>query len=301
MKTVAVTGAGGFLGKHVSEVLAAAGHSVRAISRAELTGDSLTRALTGADIVVHLAGLAHVVDPDGRGSQAYTDSIVTLTRAVARSAVAAGVQRFIYMSSAGVLGVRSPPGGFLEDATPNPHDHYTEAKFQAELLLSQEFAGRLPAVIIRPPLIFGPSARGNFPRLMKAVLSGWPLPVGGMSALRSVAGVRNVADLVSTCVSDSRADGTTLLVADQEAISIAEFVRRVASLAGRPCRSFRVPSQFIKMALRVTGRSRDIDRLFGSFLLVPTRARDLLNWIPPHSLDDELSRTLSLQSDWGRG
>jgi nucleoside-diphosphate-sugar epimerase len=163
MTIIAVSGATGFLGRHVSRELLARGHDVRAISRPLLGSGDLAAALAGTTTVIHLAARVHVVrdnyvDPRPE----FWKSNVAVTQALAVAAQRACVKRFIFVSSAGVLGATSPPEGFAEDAVPHPHDAYTASKLEAEQWLNSALSASMGLVILRPPLIYGAGTPGKF-------------------------------------------------------------------------------------------------------------------------------------------
>jgi nucleoside-diphosphate-sugar epimerase len=296
MTTIAVTGATGFIGRQLIQHIEAAGHVALPLSR------PLDPAVgwvipPGADTLVHLAGRAHVIRESAADPvHAFYDSNVALTRNLANAASRAGVHRFVFISSAGVLGDASPPGGFNDDSPPRPYDAYSQSKWEAEELLRTMKPLGLETVIIRPPLVYGPGARGNFARLRRAVESGWPLPVGGLRSPRSMVGLRNLCDLIFTAALDARAADSTMLVADNETVSIAELVSMLCLLAGRQPRTFRVPGPVLASLLRLVGRGADVARLTHSLEVRPQRVLDLLGWRPPYSLAQELRWTMHQDS-----
>jgi nucleoside-diphosphate-sugar epimerase len=296
MSVIAVTGASGFLGRHLCPALISAGNAVIEISRANLEPDGLCRKLEGVDAVVHLAGRAHVLSETSADPRAeFWNSNVALTQSTARAAKSSGVKRFIFLSSAGVLGSSSPPEGFDDDSTPCPHDAYTASKLEAEAWLNAEMGTGMRLAILRPPLIYGPGAKGNFRRLMRLALKGWPLPIGSFRAQRSMIGVRNAVDLIRLVVTDPRLTRATLLAADRETISVAELFGAVARHAGHRPWLAPVPPALIRCLLGLAGRRSDIVRLTDPFVLRPTIAQSQFGWTPPHSLQDELRLTVTCE------
>ena len=293
MTVIAVSGASGFLGRHLCPELTSLGHRVVQISRAELRAETLHRNLEGVDAVVHLAARAHVLNEsnsDPRGE--FWKANVGLTQMAARSAMRAGVTRFIFLSSAGVLGASSPPRGFDDSSIPSPHDAYTESKLEAERWLKSELDPRTQLVILRPPLIYGPGARGNFMRLLRLALNGWPLPIGSFRAQRSMIGVRNMTNLIAVAATHPGASRTTLLAADEETTSVAELYAAISRHAGHRPWLAPLPPAIIRCLLNITGRRSDIVRLTDPFVLRPVNAQAQLGWMPPHRLDDELRWTV---------
>lgn len=290
---IAVTGVSGFVGRHLCATAHQSGCELRPVSRADLEGRGLADRLRGVDTLIHLAARAHdrpmrSGDPD---RMFYADN-VELTRRVSDACVAAGVSRLVFVSSAGVLGRCSPASGFTDSSLPAPHDAYTRSKFAAEELLRDRYAGRLDTVIIRPPLVYGPGAKGSFSRLMKLATRGWPLPFGALTAPRSLISVRNLCHLLLQVSSAKDARGLCMLAADAETISIAELVRFVRATQGRPSHLFSVPRAVLAGGLWLMGRRRDRAGFVLPFVVRGTVARDKLDWSPPRRLKDEIEWTV---------
>jgi nucleoside-diphosphate-sugar epimerase len=290
MSGVAVTGASGFVGRHLCAMLEQRGCRVLPLSRQHLASPDLAATLVDSDFLVHLAGRAHVVHGAGADAQrAYHDANVQLTQTVAEACAAARVPRVVFLSSAGVLGCCSPPGGFTDHSDPSPHDAYTQSKLQAEQWLRRHAAGRLQVVIVRAPLIYGPGAPGNFARLSRAIRAGWPLPIARLRARRSMLGVRNLTDLLYAAGTHAAAADQTMLAADREIISVAELARALGRYLHRPAHLFSMPPLMLAGLLRMAGKSSDVARLLDPFELHPSIVADRLGWSPPFSLEQELA------------
>jgi nucleoside-diphosphate-sugar epimerase len=189
--TIAVTGAGGFIGSHLCTELEARGHRARRLVRAapesadadcRVVGDlavnrTLASVLAGADAVIHLAARAHVLKETERDpSAAFMRANVDATLRLAEAAVAAGVRRFVFVSSIGVNGNATAGRPFTEDDDPAPVDPYARSKLRAEQALRERVGAALELVVVRPPLVYGPGVKGNLHRLLSLVDSGVPLP-----------------------------------------------------------------------------------------------------------------------------
>lgn len=293
MTSVAVSGATGFVGSHLCPELAVRGHRVTQLSRTLLQSPQLVTALEGIEAVVHLAARAHVLREQSADPQAeFLRCNLGLTQALGLAARRAGVKRFIFVSSAGVLGATSPAEGFSEESPPHPHDLYTASKLEAERWLSAELGAGIAVVILRPPLIYGAGARGNFARLLRLAIRGWPLPLGALRAPRSVVAVRNIVDLICSLVAARGEARAPMLVADRETTSVAGLYRTVAQLAGHRLWLAPLPAAFIRSMLAVAGRDDDVARLTGPFVLQPRVAQLQFNWVPPHLQRDEIRRTV---------
>ena len=294
MNTIAVTGAHGFVGRHLCAHIADSACGYVALSRESLSADALPQQLSGCGAVIHLAARAHVLrESSGSPDDEFHEANVALTVRVAAAARTAGVRRFVFVSSAGVLGCESPAEGLDDASSARPHDAYTRSKLEAEQRLTAQFSGSLEVTIVRPPLVYGPGARGNFDRLLRAVLSGWPLPLGSIEARRSMIGVRNLTDLLLRAATRPGVEGTCMLVADSEPATISEFAHAIARSAGCNARILPVPVPLLEAALAAAGRRADFLRLTRPFVLRPVVARRVLSWAPPHAMSDELDWTIA--------
>jgi UDP-glucose 4-epimerase len=297
MSVIAVSGASGFVGRHFCREAVQQGHRIVPIVR-PATADALEparlrNAIAGADAVVHLAARAHVLrESAGDALTEFRAANVELTQRIALAAIDAGIPRFVFVSSAGVLGRSSPAAGFDEHSRPDPHDDYTRTKAEAEQWLSTEAGQRCELVVVRPPLVYGPDARGNFGRLLHAVVGRRALPLGSLDAPRSVVGVRNLSDFLLLCVTHPRAAGLPLLIADAETTTIKALAQQIAALAGVPSRTFVLPASMLGLALRAIGRRADADRLTCPFVVRPRRGEMELGWKPRFTQSAELSWTV---------
>lgn len=299
MTVISVTGASGFVGRHVCSSFSSAGHAVLQIGREHLIGDVLSERLSGTEVLIHLAARAHVLYENSGDAEAQFSKVnVDLTRRIADAAMRARVKQFVFLSSAGVLGATSPNEGFGDDSPAQPHDAYTRSKLQAELWLKSALPDSMGLAIVRVPMVYGPGARGNFQRLLNMAMTGTSLPIGGLRAPRSMISVRNLVDLLHAIVNDRRPYRGSILAADQASISVSELYRELANCAGCNVWLPRLPRRLLEFALLMAGRRADIRRLTGAFLLRPTVARRIFDWVPPYALADELRWTV--ESEMGR-
>ncbi|MCA8503917.1 SDR family oxidoreductase [Burkholderia multivorans] len=311
MMHVVVTGASGFVGRALCRTLIENGHRVTAIVRRpgvvppgvdEWMYDTPEFADIGArwqpthgtvDCVVHLAARAHVlresaVDPDAAFRAINIEGMLRVAEAAHRH----GVRRFVFVSSIKALGEADGGHPLREDSPARPEDAYGRSKRDAEVLLQQfDKSTGLEAVIVRPPLVYGPEVRANFLRMMDAVWWGLPLPLGAVSARRSIVSVDNLADALLRCTMDPRAAHQTFHVADDDPPSVAELLRMVGDVLGRPARLFPVPLAALRLAGRLTGRGAHVQRLTESLQLDTTKLRRTLDWRPVRTTRDELVAT----------
>src|SRR6185437_3186976 len=215
---ILLTGAGGFIGQAAVRELVRRGLYVRALSTHDTNsrhadewirvtrwcGSSLpitTRTLAGIDVVIHLAGRAHVIEETAQDPlREFRDVNVAPTVALARLAIEAGIRKMVFVSSIGVNGNASPDIPFTESSQPAPIGPYAISKWEAERELDAlARAGDLAVVTVRLPLVYGCGVKGNFLRLLRLVASGLPLPLGAVSNTRSYLGLRNACDFLAAC------------------------------------------------------------------------------------------------------
>jgi nucleoside-diphosphate-sugar epimerase len=305
---VLVTGATGFIGRAVlSSLLVGPEFQVRAAVRRardwlpsidgvvieDIGADTdWSAALSGIDALVHTAARAHVLRESAADPLAEFRRVnVTGTLALARQAAALGVRRFVFLSSVGVNGAETFDSPFSADDIARPQSPYAQSKYEAEMSLreiSQQTG--MQVVIIRPPLVYGPHAPGNFQRLVRCLLRGIPLPLASVRNLRSFIALDNLVDFIVTCLLHPRAANETFLVSDGEDLSTSELLRRMGGALGKPARLFAVPARLLKVAAILSGSKSIAQQLCGSLQLNIFKTRELLLWSPPIDVSEGLRR-----------
>ena len=267
---ILVTGATGFIGSSLGLLLESRGHEVRGAGREVRV---LEEAFRGCEAVVHLANIAHAgVDP-----KLIWRVNVDGTARAAELAVASGARRFVYLSS-------------VKADHPEQGDHYGRAKLAAEEAVSGVAArSGLEAVILRPPLVYGPRVKANFLALMRAIDRGWPLPFASIENRRSLVYVGNLCDAIGRCLEAEAPDGRTFFVADGAPVSTPQLCRAIGHALGRPARLFPFPVPLLESipSLKKLTRSLEID---------DSAMRRELAWEPSYSLEQGLRAT----ADWYR-
>jgi nucleoside-diphosphate-sugar epimerase len=254
------------------------------------------KALQGVDVVIHTAARAHVrreaaLDPLAE----YRRVNVQGTLNLARQAAAAGVRRFVFISSIKVNGEATALGhSFTADDSPAPEDAYGVSKAEAEAKLRQVARETgMEVTIIRPPLIYGPGVKGNFVSLINWVGRGLPLPLGAVTHnRRSLVGLDNLVDLILVCVDHPKAANQIFLVSDGEDLSTVDLLRKISVALGRPARLLWVPLELITFMAGLVGKEAISQRLLGSLQVDIHKTCDLLNWKPPASVDEGMRRTV---------
>jgi nucleoside-diphosphate-sugar epimerase len=304
---VLVTGASGFIGRSLVAYLLARGSDVVPVVR-RASGipnervldledrDAWRIALDGCDSVVHLAGRAHVMHETAADpAQAFTTGNVDNTLTVARYAAAAGVPRFVFLSSIKVNGERTQPGQcFHADDKPDPQDEYARSKLAAEEALFELSAQTgLEVVVIRPPLVYGPGVKGNFAQLIRWGTGRMPLPLGAIDNARSMIALDNLLQFVHLCAdraASPKAAKQIFLVADGPAASTTQLLKKVATAYGRGPWLVPVPGTLLRWMARLLGKSGTADKLLGSLVVSDQKARALLGWKPATDPNEQLRR-----------
>lgn len=243
--------------------------------------------------VIHLAARVHVMaDASADPLTAFRAVNVGGTLHLARQAAAAGVRRFVFVSSVKVNGERSALGHVLREIdTPCPQDPYAISKHEAEQGLRQIAAETgMEVVIIRPPLVYGPGVKANFAALMGAIAKGVPLPLGALGNLRSLVAVDNLVDLIITCLTHPAAAHETFFVSDGEDLSTTDLARRLGVALNRPARLVPVPARWLMAGASLVRKRAAAERLCGNLQVDISKAKSLLGWSPPISVDEGLRR-----------
>ncbi|WP_414154089.1 NAD-dependent epimerase/dehydratase family protein [Pseudomonas sp. BNK-43-a] len=303
---ILVTGANGFVGSSLVERLAvAAGNDVRAAVREvpALKIDGVNYhaignvgsntdwrdALDGVQAVVHLAARAHVLNDDPASACGlFREVNVAGAVSLAEQALAAGVKRFVFVSSIGVNGnvTREP---FSESSPVHPHAPYAESKYEAEQALTKMLAGTaMELVIVRPPLVYDADAPGNFKRLLGIVDKGIPLPFGLIYNRRSMISRANLVEILELCIAHPAAANELFLVADGEDLSTGQIAKLLGQGMGRSVMLLPVPAFLLAWAAALVGRKSMYIQLCESLQVDAGKVRRLLDWRPERSAEQQL-------------
>lgn len=309
-RRILVTGADGFIGSALCPALEAQGlHVRRAVWKLTTshnaqhdwaaTGDigpdtNWHSLLDGIDVIVHLANRAHIMSETSNNPLGEFRRVNTYgTLNLAEQAQARGVRRFVFVSSIGVHGETTPSDTVLTENSPTrPANDYSQSKWEAELEL-QKLADEAgwDVVIVRPPLVYGPGVPGNFLRLLHLVTRKLPLPLSVVSNRRSFVGLSNLVNFLVVCTVHPAAANQTFLVSDNENVSTPQLIQMLGQHLGTPARLFPLPTSLIQWAGRITGKSRAVNSLIGSLRVDSSKARQMLDWHPVKSMNDQLAQT----------
>ncbi|MBY5947435.1 NAD-dependent epimerase/dehydratase family protein [Photobacterium rosenbergii] len=242
-------------------------------------------AFEDVEAIIHLAGLAH---SKSFSSQDYQTVNVEGTLNLAKQAAAAGVKRFVFVSSIGVHGF-TLNGKITEQTRVNPHNEYAKSKYDAELGLSEiSKETGLEIVIVRPTLVYGFNAPGNFGSL-SSLISRFPfLPFGMVENKRDFISVQNLTDLLITCAKHPNAAGQIFLASEGETVSTKEFTNAIAGGLNKTIIQLPVPVKLMKLVAKMTGRSAMIEQLVGNFEVDSSHAKATLGWQPPYTMKESM-------------
>lgn len=308
---ILLTGVNGWIGTHLSNRLVVQQHQIFGTIRCcgcitaipskvkPLVIPSIgpntdwSKVLTNIDIVIHLAGRAHIMnDKEPEPLNAFRTINTDGTNRLARTAANMGVKRFIFISTIKVNGEDSP-AAYTEKDSSDPQDPYGISKWEAEQILSNISAKTdMETVIIRPPLVYGPAVKANFLRLLHLVYQGIPLPFASINNRRSLIYIGNLVDVIATCIKHPNAGNQTFLVSDQDDVSTPDLIRSISSAMGKSDRLFPFPPNILSLLATVARKKELYDRLCGSLPVDASAISKKLSWKPPFSLEEGIANTV---------
>ncbi len=304
---VLVTGGTGFIGSALAKLLESTSkfdiriavrqksllQNIPSVVVGDITQDTdWTTSLEGIDVVVHTAARVHVMH-DSAANPLDDFRLVNTqgTLNLAQQAVESGVHRFIFLSTIGVNGAETTDNPYQADDEVAPHSSYALSKYEAESgLMKIADQSRMSVVVIRPPLVYGAGAPGNWATLMRLLWRGLPLPLGYIQNKRSFVGLENLLDLIKVCIVHPAAANQIFLVSDNEDISTTELLRRISLSLGKSNRLLPVPVGLLKLGASITGKKDLARSLCGSLQVDISKTQKLLDWEAPVSLDNGIKQ-----------
>ncbi|WP_318462730.1 NAD-dependent epimerase/dehydratase family protein [Photobacterium leiognathi] len=295
MPNILLTGSSGFIGKNLKDFTEIS----RVVARTKVNDkecyiiksiDADTNwdgAFNNIDCVIHLAGLAH--------SNSFTDddyqNVNTLgTLRLAREAVKAGVKRFVFISSIGVNGLSTDDKPFCSTDKTYPHNAYALSKLNAEQGLFQIAKDTgLEVVVVRPTLVYGLHAPGNFGLLTRIVDKLPMLPFGLVRNKRSFISVQNLTDLLLTCAKHPNAAGHTFLASDGKPVSTKEFTCAIAKGLNKSIYQLPVPTSIMRFGAKMIGKPLMAEQLLGNLDVDSSNAFDVMGWKPPYTMEESMN------------
>jgi nucleoside-diphosphate-sugar epimerase len=299
-RRILVTGATGFIGRHLVAGLVARGFSVRAAVRRRVTDGAFPASLEqivtgdlaeeidwwplliGIDAIVHLAAIAHVQSP--LREDVYDRVNRWAAVRLAKVATSAGI-RLVFISSVAAQSAPSADEIITEEMIPNPVSAYGRSKLRAEQEISA-FNGN--HVILRPTITYGAGVKGNMKRILDLALLPLPLPVAALRKRRSLLAIENLIDAITLVLTPEVPRNEIFLVADPEPVTVADIVAEIRRGAGRKSGLIPVPRTLMRAGLRVLGGTDLLDRIDGN-LIVSTAKLQAVGFTPRVRTPDGLA------------
>ncbi len=272
-------------GKRVEQII---------INSIEATSD-WSDALNGVDVVIHLAARAHIMKDDATDALSEYSKVNTEgTLQLAQQAANHGVKHFIFLSSVKVYGESTTESSpYSEDSELLTDDPYGISKKKAEIGLKQLAAQTaMEVVIIQPPLVYGEGVKVNFLSLIKLADTPLPLPFLTIHNHRSMIYLGNLVNFIVHSMNHPLAGNNTFLVSDGDDVSLARLLGILRDKQGRQRRLFPVPKLLFLLLGHLIGKPGVVDRLVGDLQVDISKARQLLDWQPPFTVEGGLAQTV---------
>lgn len=295
-----LTGSSGFLGQKVARKLMASGYSIIPTVRTTVEGrDAIAvgamgpttdwrPALDGCEAVIHLAAAI----PGRKPVDQYTKVNDEGTQRLAEQAIDSGVKCLIAVSSVAVVCGNHTEDIVDDKSLAQPVTEYGRSKLAAETHIAAFGSSNRVGISVRPPLVYGAKAKGNWHLLQRLAASNLPLPFGSINNRRSLISVDNLADaLVIALERASPEKCGAYTVADNGSISLAQIVAWLREGMGKPARLIPVPNLLLAMPLQLVGRGSVAESLFGNFEIDASRFRDVFGWSPPQTSKVDIIRS----------
>lgn len=283
---IAITGAKGFIGHHLCQILEKKGVQVVPIPRDLWDLEqkpNLLNKLKGCDAVVHLAAYVHKKYND---TEKVNRLNVAASLALAEEAGKAGVKRFLFTSTTSVYGPFANVA-VNEETPPNPHNIYAASKLKAEEELTRLVNQHedMDLVVLRLPLVYGAHVPSGFKALAKLAIKGWPLPFATLKVQQDMVGVHNLAEMVWLALKSPISGGQTFVVKDGEDMPLKEIIAMLQPKR----RLVYFPLWVLKLGLQIGGQANLACTLFNNFKIDNTKARKLLDYRPVATVAQEIT------------
>lgn len=301
-----MTGAGGFIGRHVAARLNEQGHRVLALSRGIAPEDRTDGVMgpadlaeieawkawpEGTDVLIHLGALnPSRSEPQSGDLAALRRANVEATAALARRAARERVRRMLFISSANVHGPSADKSVSASDPLA-PASPYAISKAEAEAAFWTSLSGtETEGCVLRPAPVYGAGGRGNVAVLVKLASMPAPLPLEGLGGPRSLVAVDHLAQVIAASLEVPAAAGTTILIADEGPITPAGIVRALRTGWGRAPLLLPAPVGVLQRLIGAMGKDTVWRAATAPFVLETQPLKDLLGWSSPLTTQEKLRR-----------
>jgi nucleoside-diphosphate-sugar epimerase len=309
MTKILITGATGFVGQALTRSLSAKGLGVvGAVRVACAAGPQEQRVvgsigpdtdwrscLNGVECVIHTAARAHILKEGPNDASLSYRINVEGTQRLLDDCSRNGLKKFVYLSSIAVYGANAGAAAPIVESSPcAPDSHYGITKLVAEdAVLTFGHKTGAAAVVLRPPLIYGPGAPGNWRRLVRLAALRLPIPFGAVRNERSLLGIENLCDAVATAIGSEVSQGQSGVynIADSEHVSLAEILSLLRTAAGKPEWLINVPPMFLESLLRIAGKSAEFHKMAGDLKVDSSKFRSVFSWQPPYTTQQGIVRS----------
>ena len=268
MKKILITGAGSYVGESVRKYMLTTTPGEFGIDAVDTMNDEWKRAdFTQYDVVYHVAGIAHV-NADPKMKPLYYKVNRDLTIEVAKTAKAAGVRLFIFMSSQIVFHESQSlkTEVITKDTKENPNGFYGDSKLQAEIGLHKLESAEFKVCILRPCMIYGPNAKGNFPRLARLATKVPVFPCWHNK--RSMLYIDNLAEFIKQAV--LRELSGTFYPQNRELADTVEIIHFFAREMGHKVWITRLLNPFVWLGSFVL---QPINKMFATYFYDPSMSK----------------------------
>ena len=258
MKKILITGANSYVGTSFEKWLSQWQDEYHVDTIDMIDGTWREKSFVGYDAVFHVAGIAHVsADPSKK--DLYYRINRDLAVDTAKKAKNDGVKQFIFMSSMIIYGADEPVGKekiITRDTPPNPADFYGDSKLQADLAIQKMADDRFIVSIMRPPVIYGPGCKGNFPKLLK--LAKYALIFPNIENRRSMIYIDNFTECVRLVINN--ASGGIFFPQNEEYVATKDVIADYRKIKGKIIFMMPVPV----FVCKILSRNKSFNKAFAS-------------------------------------
>lgn len=227
--------------------------------------------LSNTRAVVHLAGLAHA--PQKTDKDAFFQANAFATQQIVENVRRSGIPLFVHMSSIGAITGNSSEEVIDDGTKPGPTTEYGRSKLAAESHAATLAQDGICAISLRPPLVVGHDAKGNWARLQRLALSGVPLPFGSIENRRSIVSIELLVKAI-LYLCDNRIDvrnSGNYCISDPETISLIDILTNLRAGMDIPRRIFPFPYKYFHYMAKTIGKSQVIDGITRNLIIDPSR------------------------------